>query len=140
MIFLTPDGPVPLMTDGSPVQAAPISLCERMRGMIDVRRPAWHRNASKNIFFFSGFLVMSFFFLLLLFWPLHGVARSGVRSELQLQPKLHLWPCWILNPLCQAGDQTFIPAQQRCHWSPCAAAGTSLVIFFEFLLSLLHLS
>ena len=40
MIFLTPDGPVPLMTDGSPVQAAPISLCERMRGMIDVRRPA----------------------------------------------------------------------------------------------------
>ena len=45
-------------------------------------------------------------------------------------PKPQFWPtpqwqlCWILNPLCQAGDWTCVPALQRCHRSHCTTPGT----------------
>ena len=44
----------------------------------------------------------------------YGVPRPGIRSELQL------WQCWILNPLCWAGDQTWVPVLPR-HCQSCRA-------------------
>ena len=40
----------------------------------------------------------------------YGISGPGIRSKPQLQHKLQLWQCQILNPLCQAGDQT----QSQC--------------------------
>lgn len=37
---------------------------------------------------------------------------------------------WILNPVCQARDQTFIPALQRCHLSHCAMHSRHSFFFF----------
>ena len=63
-----------------------------------------------------------FFFLGLHMWPM-GVSRLGVKFGLHLQAyttatamldlshicDLHSsWKCWILNPLSEARDQTFI--------------------------------
>ena len=56
----------------------------------------------------------------------HGVARSGIRFELQLQPKLQR--CWIPNSLCGAGDGTCVPVLPRCHQSCCTTAGTPGVV------------
>ena len=72
--------------------------------------------------FFSFFLLFSFFSF---GCPMaYGVPRPGIRSELQLRPRLQLWPCWILNPLCRAMDQTCVPALPRSLQSCCATAGT----------------
>ena len=35
------------------------------------------------------------------------VPRPGSEPEPQLRPLPQLWQHWILNPLCQAGDQTY---------------------------------
>ena len=40
----------------------------------------------------------------------YGVPGPGIRSEPQLQCTLKLWQCQILNPLCQARDQTLHPS------------------------------
>ena len=40
----------------------------------------------------------------------YEVPRLGIESDLELQPTPQLWQCWILNPLCQAWDQTWVPA------------------------------
>ena len=61
------------------------------------------------------------------FWGGHptasGVAGLGIRSKLQLWPMPQLQQCWILNPLCQAGDWACMPVLQRHCWSCCATTG-----------------
>ena len=58
------------------------------------------------------------------------VAKPGIRSELQLQPRLKLWQHWILNPLCRAWGQTFVPALPRCRQPHCATAGAPECQFY----------
>ena len=53
----------------------------------------------------------------------YGVPGPGIRSGLQLQPKLQLGQHWILNPLCQAGDQICAPALPDAA-DPVATVGT----------------
>lgn len=56
-----------------------------------------------------------------LFLPLHGLwsSRPGIRSELPSWSKPQpLWSRRIPNPLCRAGDWTWVPAFPRCCWSP----------------------
>ena len=50
-------------------------------------------------------------------WVAHGVPESGIISELQLWPMLHLWQHQILNSFCWAADQTCILVLQRYHHS-----------------------
>ena len=54
----------------------------------------------------------------------YGVPGLRIRSQPQLQPKRQLQQQWIPNPLCRAGDRTFVPVLSRCCWSRCATAGT----------------
>ena len=49
------------------------------------------------------FLSFIFFYFLATPYSVHGLE---IRSELQLQPKPQLWQRQILNPLCQARNQT----------------------------------
>ena len=73
----------------------------------------------------------TFFFFL--FWPPRGIWSSGpgTRSEQQLRPKLQLWQRQILNPLCRAGDQTYVPALPRRHWSCWTRAGSPIATFLK---------
>ena len=65
----------------------------------------------------------------------YGVPRPGIRSELQLQPKLQQLQRQILNPLCQTEDQTCVPVFPRCHKCPCITMRTpSLFHLFCFIL------
>ena len=50
--------------------------------------------------------------------------RSIWSSQPWLRPKPRLQQCRILNPLCQAGDQTCVPVLPRRHGSPCATVRT----------------
>ena len=52
-----------------------------------------------------------------------------IRSEPQLWPTPQLWQSWIFNPLCWAGNQTCIPARQRCLQAHGATGGTPKNIF-----------
>ena len=84
--------------------------------------------------FFSFFLSLFFSFSFSFFWgggcpAAYGVPRSGIRSEPQLSPRLQLWQCQILNPLCWARDQTCVPALSRHRWSYCTTAWTPLSIY-----------
>ena len=68
-----------------------------------------------------------FFFFFFFFFGhsvAYGVPGPGIGSELQLLPKSQLQQCQILNPLCQAGDRTYIPALPRYCQSHCIAVGT----------------
>ena len=47
----------------------------------------------------------------------HGVPRPGIRFQPQLWPMLHLWQCWIFNPLCGVRDRTCVPVLPRHHRS-----------------------
>ena len=58
----------------------------------------------------------------------HGVPRQGIRSELQMQPMLQLWQCWVLNPLCWTGGGNRFPLLQRHCWSRFTTAGTPTVL------------
>ena len=58
-----------------------------------------------------------------------GVPGPGIRSESQLWPKPQLQQCRILNPPCQSGDRTCVPALPRC----CATAETSRYIIYKTL-------
>ena len=49
----------------------------------------------------------------------YGVPRPGIRSQLQLQPPLQLWQCWILNLLCLGRDLTCVPVLHGGKSSPC---------------------
>ena len=51
----------------------------------------------------------------------------GIRYEPQLQPMLLLRQCWILNPLCWASNQTYIPVLQRCRPSCCTTVEIPLL-------------
>ena len=75
---------------------------------------------------------VSFFFPFFFFGlPMaYGVTRPGIRSKLQLQPKLQP----ILNLLCWAGDWTSVPGLPRCCWSHCATAVTLLLSIFMMVL------
>ena len=44
----------------------------------------------------------------------YGAPGPGFRSEPLWHPKPPLWQRWILNSLCQAEDQTQVPALPRC--------------------------
>ena len=76
-------------------------------------------------------ILKSFFFF---FFPLFGhptasgVPGPGIQSKLQLQPKLQLRQCWILNPPCQAGEQTRSPVPPRHHQSHCITRGTPKIL------------
>ena len=54
-----------------------------------------------HISFSQFFFSFSFFGLSMAY----GIPRPGIRSKPQLWPTPQLWQCWILNPLCWAGDQ-----------------------------------
>ena len=49
---------------------------------------------------------------------------SGVWPKPQLQPVLPLQQHWILNPLCQATDQTCVLMLPRYHLCHCTTVGT----------------
>ena len=63
----------------------------------------------------------------------YGVPRPGIKFELQLRSTPQGWQCRIFNPLCQAGNWTYIPALQRCFRSCYAMVGTLQISFFFFL-------
>ena len=73
---------------------------------------------SHPFFFFFFFFPFSFLAI-----P-HGVPGPGIRSELKSWPKPQVWQRQILNPLCQAQDQTCVPALPRCGRSHCTTAKT----------------
>jgi len=60
-----------------------------------------------------GWRQLFFFFL-----TAHGVPGPGIRSQPQL------WPHWICNALCRAGDQIWAPELPRCCRSHYATVGT----------------
>ena len=73
----------------------------------------------------SGISLSKFFFFSFFSCPAaYGVPRPGIRSKPRSGPKSQLWQCWILNPLCQAGDLTCVPLLPRCCQSRCVTAGT----------------
>ena len=48
-------------------------------------------------------------------------ARDQTQAIVSTKPQL--WQCWILNPLCWAGDGICIPVLPRCRWFHCATVG-----------------
>ena len=61
----------------------------------------------------------------------YGIPGTGIRSELLLPPTLQLQQCWILNPLCWAGDRTcFLVLILLCHCGnsshPLSTSGLSI--------------
>ena len=60
-----------------------------------------------------------FFFFIFGYHTAYGVPRPAIRSEVQLQPKPQLQQCEILNPLCWAGDWTWVLELPRCCWFLC---------------------
>ena len=60
-----------------------------------------------------------------------GVPGPGIRSEVQLQPRLQLWQCRILHPLCRVADQTYVPGLPRCHRPCCIKVGTPAQVFLQ---------
>ena len=60
-------------------------------------------------------------------FPFMDVPGPGIESELELRPMPQLQQCWILNPLCQARDQTCITVLPRRH---CATATPPHLSFF----------
>ena len=65
-----------------------------------------------------------FYFFLAAPWHM-GVPRPGIRTNCSCG--LHQ----ILNSLCQARDQTCVPALQRCHPSHCTTVGTPISLFLK---------
>lgn len=61
------------------------------------------------------------------------MSGPGIRSKLQQRPVPQPLQHRIPNPQCLAGDQTWIPALQRCHRSHGATAGTPLVFVLKSL-------
>ena len=55
----------------------------------------------------------SIYLFIFSFFSAHSVAcwvpGPGIKSNPELWPILQMWQCWILNPLCQAGDWTHCP-------------------------------
>ena len=94
----------------------------------------WSQWNTFLVFHHVGFFVADFFFCFLPFLaPPYGAPRAGVRSKLQLWPKLQLLQSCILKPslpLCWARDQTCIPGLPRCCWSHCITAGAPHYVFF----------
>ena len=85
-----------------------------IKGILDLLR-------SLDFFFFFFFSFLFFFFG----HPMaYGVPGPGIRFQPKSRPKQQLWQCQILNPLCQAGDRTCLPALPRRHPPRCATAGT----------------
>ena len=78
----------------------------------------FRKKALKLSAFFFSFDSSFFFFFFFFFHFSHpeayGAPEPGIRSKLQLRPERQLQQCLILNPLCQAGDQTYISAFPRC--------------------------
>ena len=87
------------------------TLSARIRGTNVTRRPSFLCAVAE------GRTVLYFYFFICGCPAAYGTPRPGIRSEPQLQPKPQLQPYQILNPLCQAGDQTCIPALLRGHQS-----------------------
>ena len=86
----------------------------------------WAGNQATAVRFLTH-CAMAAMLIWLYFFPLflghlktYGVPGPGIRSELQLRPKLQLQQCRILNPLCWAGDWTCVPVLPRWCQSCCA--------------------
>ena len=60
------------------------------------------------------------------------VPRPGVKSKPHLQPTPQLWQHWILNPPCQAGDQTSKATKTSRIINPLCHRGNSLFCFVLF--------
>ena len=69
----------------------------------------------------------------------YWVAGPEIRFKAQLLPKPQLWQSWILNPLCQAHDQTCFPALPRYCQSCCATALAPYFFSFKNYLMLFFL-
>lgn len=90
-------------------------------------RPFWYCRSSTALpqisasFCFITWMFVWFLFFVCLFWSSHGiwVPRPGIRCEPHLWPVPQLLQPWIPKQLCQASDQTCIPALQRCRRSHC---------------------
>lgn len=90
-------------------------------------RPFWYCRSSTALpqisasFCFITWMFVWFLFFFCLFWSSHGiwVPRPGIRCEPHLWPVPQLLQPWIPKQLCQASDQTCIPALQRCRRSHC---------------------
>ena len=104
----------------------------------------------KDRIYIVGLCIFLFCFVFLLFRALpaaHGGSRLGVKSELQLPAKatatamwdpscvcnLHpsSWPCWILNSLSKARDQTYMlmdTSQIHLHWATTGTPGLLYLI------------
>ena len=79
------------------------------------------------------FRMFYFYFLFFPFlpapWHMEFPGQGSFSSSLQLWP-LRSCSNTRFNPLCQAGDQTCVPALQRCHQSHCATMGTPHLMMF----------
>ena len=62
----------------------------------------------------------------------YGVPGSRIRLEPQLKPTPQLWQPWILNPLCQARDQTGIPEPPQMQPIPLGRSRSSVFSFLTF--------
>ena len=65
----------------------------------------------------------------------YRIPGSGIRSEPQSWPMPPLWQRKILNLLCQARDQTCVPALPRCCQSHCTTVGTPQLLLLFYLVS-----
>ena len=66
-----------------------------------------------NVFVFCGFFIVVVVFSFYSYIHSIGVPRLGIELRSQLQPTPQLWQCQILNPPCQARDQTRTSATTR---------------------------
>ena len=89
--------------------------------LLDIYSSGIAGSSGSSIFnFFSSFLAV-----------LQHMEFPGQGSDLSQQ-------CRILKPLCQARGWTSVPVLQRCHWSCCATAGTSIFNFFRNFHTVFH--
>ena len=98
-----------------------------------------------EVFFhlFFVFLIKFPFFLFFLFQlhPQHvEISGPGIKSELQLQPMLHLQQHWILNPLCWAGDKTGTAIEASWIITHCTMSETPIFFLLSTFTNMFHYS
>ena len=78
------------------------------------------------------YFLFSFLFICFIFGH-HGIWGSQARDRIRatVETKLQLWQLQILNALCWARDQTWVPALPRCHQSCCATKSTPRIYFLK---------
>ena len=69
--------------------------------------------------------------------PCMEVPWPRIKSKPPLWPTPHLWQCWILKSLLQAGDQTMLPQTQHQILTPLRYSWNSKIKGFVFVFSFL---